>query len=422
MVSERRRLFLRLITLAIVGVVLAVSAWGIYAALRPRVVTTTPTTGPIIRAVYATGTISPVREFAIRAKRAGTLQTVLVDKGDRVATSQPVAIIADPSLTYALDKAQAELAEKLARAAADTSPVLAELDAKIRATGEMLDIARRDETRLRQLYEKQAGSSIDLDRAMDRVQGTTMNFESLKSERESAQLELEREVAFAQSALRTAQFNLAELTATSPIDGVVLDRPVSQGTRVAINEPLMRVADVAPDRLVMRAAVDEEDITRVSIGQKVIMTLYAFDGRAFEGKVKTIYAEADADRRTFEVDIDVLAPSDRFQPGMTGELAFVLEQKAAAKVLPSQAVQKDGSVYILRDGIIRRETPEIGVRAVDRAELIGGLADDAHVIISPIDPSLVGRHAREERVDPLAATGLGNPEAMKGAEAFKGWR
>ena len=35
--------------------------------------TTTVTTGPIIHAVYATGTISPVREYPIRARRAGTL-------------------------------------------------------------------------------------------------------------------------------------------------------------------------------------------------------------------------------------------------------------------------------------------------------------------------------------------------------------
>ena len=422
MATQRKKLLVRIIVFLVVGIVVLGSGYGVYATLRPVVTTTRLTTGPIIHAVYATGTISPVREYPIRSRRAGTLQAVLVDKGDRVATSQPVAIIADPSLTYAAEKAQAELVEKLARAESTSSPVLAEFDAKIRASAEMLDIAKRDEARLRQLFEKQAGSTTDLDRAMDRVQSTTMSVESMKSQRDSMVLELRREVAFAESALRSAQWDLAEQTSTSPIDGVVLDRPIAQGTRVAINEVLMRVADVTPERLVMRAAVDEEDITRVTLGQKVIMTLYAFEGQAFEGRVKTIYAEADPNRRTFEVDVEVLKPSDRFQPGMTGELAFVIAQKAEATVLPSQAVQKDGSVYVLEHGVIRRTTPEIGVRAVDRAELISGLGDDARVIISAVDATFIGKRAREIVADPRDANGLEKATAMRGADTFRGMK
>lgn len=420
--TQKRSLLLRVLGYAVLLIVLIAGAAAVYATLRPAVVTTTITTGPVVRAVYATGTISPVREYPIRSRRAGTLQQVLVDKGDHVATSQPVAIIADASLTYAVEKARAELEEKKARVDAASSPVLAEFDAKIRATNQLLDIAQRDEARLRQLAEKQAGSTTDLDRAMDRVQNTTMALESFKSQRASAELELRREFSFAESALRTAEFDFAEQTATSPIDGVVLDRPIAQGTRVAINEVLCRVADVTPQKLVMRAAVDEEDVTRVTVGQKVIMTLYAFEGDAFEGKVKTIYAEADPNRRTFEVDVEVVKPSDRFQPGMTGELAFVIEEKTSAHIVPSQAVQKDGTVYVIRGGVITQEKPQIGVRSIDRVEIVSGLPSDALVIISPLEPGSIGKHARVTEVDPHTAVGMDQAGAMKGAEAFKGWR
>ena len=172
----------------------------------------------------------------------------------------------------------------------------------------------------------------------------------------------------------------------------------------------------------MRAAVDEEDITHVTVGQKVIMTLYAFDAQAFEGRVKTIYAEADANRRTFEVDIEVLKPSDRFQPGMTGELAFVVTEKASAQIVPSQAVQKSGAVYVILDGVIKEEHPEIGVQSVDRVEIVSGLPADSKIIISPLEPKSIGKHARVTEVDPKIAIGADGATAMKGAEAFKGWR
>jgi HlyD family secretion protein len=400
--------------LVVLVVVLAVGvgAVALYANMRPKVVVTTLTRGPVVSAVYATGTVSPVREYPIRSKLEGTLEQVHVDKGDTVKAGQTLAIVADSSLTYAVERARAELVEKQARAEPETSPVLAEFDAKIRAYGEMLEIAKRDEARLRTLFEKQAGSSNDLDRAIDRVQTTWSTFESLKSQRDAKRLELQRDVAFAQSALKTAEWNLAEQNVESPIDGVVLDRPVSPGTRVPINEVLMRVADVTPSKLVMRAAVDEEDITRVRIGQRVIMTLYAFDEAKFEGRVKTIYAEADSNRRTFEVDIEILEPNERFQAGMTGELAFVLNEKADAAIVPAQALQ-EGHLYVVRNGIVERLTPKVGVQAVDRIEIIEGVPADAQVIISAITPDYAGRRVRVDFLDPRVAAGLNKTDDDK---------
>ena len=68
----------------------------------------------------------------------------------------------------------------------------------------------------------------------------------------------------------------------------------------------------------------------VKEGQMVRMTLYAYAGRTFEGRVKKIYDKADADRRTFEVDVDMVEKEPTFSAGMTGELAFVMAEKASA--------------------------------------------------------------------------------------------
>ena len=413
-----------IVRLLIVVVVLALLAAGVYvvfASLRPAVSVTRLVEGPVVRAVYATGTISPVREYAIRTPTAGTLEKVLVDKGDAVRVGQSLALVVDPALDYALDQAKAELLEKQERANASRSPVIAEFDARIASAAEQLTIAQREESRLRNLLESASRSATDLDRAADRTQTVVALLEGLKSQRASKLLELQREVATAEAAVRTAQWHIDQREAKSPIDGVVLDRPISQGTRVAVNDTLMRVADVTPARLVMRAAVDEEDITHVSVGQKVIMTLYAFSDQTFVGQVKTIYAEADPNRRTFEVDVAVDQPSDRFQAGMTGELAFVIAEREKASVLPSSAVQDDGVYIVNRAGAIERLTPTIGVRAVDRVEILDGLPADARVITSPIDAKLVGKTARATEVDPHSAAGL-NKGPSASQEAFKGWR
>jgi multidrug efflux pump subunit AcrA (membrane-fusion protein) len=397
----------------ILWIIVAIAAigGGVYAAVqfsRPTVTTTTLVRGPVIQAVYATGTIQPVREYPIRSNTAGIIEAVHVDKGSRVKLDMPLAVVADPALKYAAEKAQAELVEKQGRVA----PVIAEYDARILAMQARLDIAQREESRLRKLVESGTTSTTDLDRSSDVVKSLWSELESLKSQRTMRSLELDREIAVARSAVGTAEWNLHQQTLKSPIDaGTVLDRPLSPGTRVAVNDVVMRVADVSPANLVMRAAVDEEDITRVKLGQRVIVTLYAFDGAHFEGKVTQIYPEADPTRRTFEVDVALGddARKKELQSGMTGEIAFVIATKDDVKVLPSQSLQEN-AVYVLRGGKIERLEPKIGIRAVDRIEVLEGVPDDAVVIISPVTRDQVGTSARETRMDPHEAAGLNKPK------------
>src|SRR2546427_2550922 len=84
--------------------------------VSPVVVITEAVEGPVVQAFYSTGTIQPQREFPIKSNTAGILTEVKIDKGDHVAKGQPLAVVSDPSLVYAKDKAQAELDEKLKRA------------------------------------------------------------------------------------------------------------------------------------------------------------------------------------------------------------------------------------------------------------------------------------------------------------------
>lgn len=394
-------------------IVLLIALLGIggYTALhfsRATVTTTTVVRGPVIQAVYATGTIQPVREYPIRSNTAGIIEAVHVDKGSAVTRDQSLAVVLDPALRFAAEKAHAELVEKTGRVA----PALAEYDARITAMQARLEIAQREESRLRKLVESGSTSTTDLDRSTDAVKSLWSELESLKSQRNLRALELDREVAVAKSAAGTAQWNLQQQTLKSPIDGgTVLDRPLSPGTRVAVNDVVMRVADVTPANLVMRAAVDEEDITRVKLGQRVIVTLYAFDDAHFEGKVSQIYPEADPSRRTFEVDVAMGddARKKELQSGMTGEIAFVIATKDEVRVLPSQALQ-DGAVYVLRNGKIERIEPKIGIRAVDRIEVIDGIPDDATVIISPVTRDQIGQAVRETKMDPHEAAGLNKPK------------
>ncbi|MGB7158876.1 MAG: efflux RND transporter periplasmic adaptor subunit [Tepidisphaeraceae bacterium] len=406
------------LTAALVVGGLVMAGYVAFNFARPVVTVTEAVEAPVVQAFYSTGTVQPEREYPIKSNVAGIITEVRVDKGDRVTRGDALAIVAEPELKYAADKARAELVERQKRADPKTSPVLKEYEARVEAATGILEIAQREERRVSDLIGRNAASQTDLDKTLDRLKVAWGELESWKAQGAAKQFELERELEVAKAALSTAEWNLEQQTLKSPIDGVVLDRPTSLGTRLAINDRVMRIADVTPANLVMRAAVDEEDVTKVRIDQDVRMVLYSFPGQIIRGKVTRIYDQADEARRTFEVDVRLAETNDRLAPGMTGELAFIMDAKEKAVAVPAQSVQA-GTVYGVRDGHIVKFEAQVGLRSVERFEIIHGVAPGDRVVISPIGDLSEGKAVRTRYVDPVKAAGLNKPPPTD--SAFKGF-
>lgn len=418
LMKQSARVVARWVVLGAIGAAILV---GVAAAalrlLRPAVTVSEAVMGPVVEAFYATGTVEPQREYPIKSNVAGILTQILVDKGDRVNRGQVLATVSDPNLEYAYNKAKAELDEKIALADPKTSPPLQELDARIATQQTLLEIAQRERDRQKQLMEQNAASQMDLDRAIERARSSWAELQSYQAQREARRLALQREVKVARAAVDTAKWNQDLETVRSPIDGVVLDRPASLGTRLAINDHLMQIADVAPQQLVMRAAVDEEDRAKLRDKQTVKMVLYSFAGETLTGQVQRIYDRADPERRTFEVDIAFTPPEKRLHPGMTGELAFIMESKDRALVIPAQALQ-EGRVWTVVKGALKPVEAKIGLKSVERVEVLSGLQPGDRVVISPAADLAAGQRVRTTYEDPRKAAGLNKPPA---AGTFKGF-
>ena len=399
MATARSKRGWRLFTVAVVTALVAGLAAGVYAvASRPVVEVVEVATGPVVLAFYATGTLEPLREYAIRSHVDGVLVEVLVDKGQAVAAGELLAQVRSDEFEMRYRQAEAEYAMRHELASEAGSPVLSEFAAQIRAALEQLEIAQNEVARLRALEQIDLAVARELDVAREREVDVQSRIDALRAQLAARRIELARDEQVAASALDIARWNVERQRITSPIDGVVLDRPLAAGTRVRTTDDLMRVADVAPERLVMRAAVDEEDKTRLSVGQRVLITLYAYRERVFEGRVQTIYPQADRARRTYEVDVAIEFDA-AMSAGMTGELAFIVEERERALVIPSQAVQA-GAVWVVRSGRLERVQATLGLRSLERTEVLDGLRAGERVVVSAASDLGAGRKVRPRLVQP----------------------
>jgi RND family efflux transporter MFP subunit len=464
MTNPTKRPFVRWMILAAVGLALVV---GIVLAVRysrPAVVVTPLIEAEAVQAFYATGTLEPAdREYPRRAAVPGFVRPPegqrLIDKGEFVRQGQVIAVVYNDEYALARAKALADVTEKRLRADPASSPVLKGFDEQIAAIEQRLSVDRGEFERLQTAMRSGAAGQTDLNNALRTLKTDEGLLASLQSERGQAKLRLDRELAEAEAALQVADWNISQTYVVSPIDGYAMDKPAQPGTRVAANDLIVTIANTSPQNLVMRAQVDEEDITKVWLTpatqptdhpttepaaaqsattqsataqptttqpaapprepQVVRMTLYSFsdESTVFSGRVVKIYPKADPERRTFEVDVAIDKPSPLMKAGMTGELAFETARKAKAVVAPSQALQ-DGKFWVIRNGKLRPADARPGLRSVERVEVVGNLQPGDQVVISPVAGLDDGQSVRiGQQMDPIAAAELNKP---KKKELFRG--
>ncbi len=198
----------------------AVAWWWLDGPIAVSVVT--PTRGPAVDAIYATGTVEPTVMLPIAPRVAGRLLELKVDEGNSVRKGQLLARLDD----------------------ADLASTVEELEARARYAQSQYE---RAQNLVRQGF--MAKAEIDRTRA---------------------------DLDAAEAAVKRARSQRDYMSLTAPADGLDhpprrRDRPVHTGRPGAV-----LLSCCAPLRVT--AEVDEEDIARVHVGQKVVLRADALPG------------------------------------------------------------------------------------------------------------------------------------------------
>ncbi len=170
---------------------------------------------------------------------------------------------------------------------------------------------------------------------------------------------------------------------TSPIAGILAHAPIhSVGVQVIVTDT-WTVID--PSSLYFSADLDETDLKRVSVGQKVVVSLDAYPDRSIISSIYSIsYSPKETTSgTTYEVKIG-LSPSDNqdLRLGLNGTAGVVLSEKNNTLTLPASAITSSAgkSTVYLKDGRKYIEKPlEIGIENGGVVEILSGISEGDHV-------------------------------------------
>jgi len=182
---------------------------------------------------------------------------------------------------------------------------------------------------------------------------------------------------------RVAAETPPRLRFTSPIAGHVLEAEIPLGGAVEPADALLTLVDLSEVDVV--GEIPARDFASVRIGQRVRIRSAAYPGEIFEGEIKTIAANVDAQTGTQRVFVHTPNVDEKLRLGMRVTLAVLVEEQAQAIVVPRAAVRGEAGEFF-----VYRELPSSTAheRYYQRTSVVLGLRDDRFVEI--IDGVLPG--------------------------------
>jgi RND family efflux transporter MFP subunit len=292
-------------------------------------------------------------------KVAGRLETVTVRMGDRVNRGQVIARVEDREIQEQV---------KQAKASYDVAA------ATIRQREADLRLAQTNLDRSRNLYERELIPKQTFDDTDSRHQAAT------------AQLDLARaQFAQTQARLDELKINLSNTIITSPVSGFVAKRVLDPGGWVTPNTAFISVVDIGVVRLV--ANIVEKDVRRITQNLAASVEVDAYPGEKFTGRVAHISPVLDPATRTGQIEIDIANPDFRLKPGMYAKVAFTVDKKENALVIPTAAmVDLGGNRGVFMAGATEQgqvanfKKIEVGIVNQTLAEVTSGLSEGDSII------------------------------------------
>jgi RND family efflux transporter MFP subunit len=382
-------------------VVLAVSAAGLYPRVRavvaerqaPEVdvarateIVTTPGGSTALPVLVATGYVVARRSSDVGVKVGGRIAALTFEEGTRVRRGAVIAEIEHADIDAQLEAAR--------RAVAEAEALLAQT------------IAARDED-LR---------NLDRQRALAR-DGITTNANLTAAESAAAVSaarvkSAEAAIASARARVRVAEEALENTNVRAPFDGVVIKKRAEVGETVspfgvqgqASREggAIATIADLG--ELEVQTEVSENSVAKLTAAMPAEVTLQAYQGQAYQGRLRQIFPSADRAKAIVEVRVSILNADVHVKPEMTASVTFQ-EPRGPTRVgpesdrgqtfvgpvsdpivlVPKRAVSEQKGrtiVWVVTEGTAARRPVTLGADRIDQIEVKSGVLAGETVIVN----------------------------------------
>jgi RND family efflux transporter MFP subunit len=319
---------------------------------------TKATKGDITAELNVVGNLIGAQTVDVVPRTAGRLVTMNVKLGDRVSRGQTLARIEDQEINEQVKQAEAsfEVAQ-----------------ATIRQREADLKFAVVNFERSQNLFQRQLLPRQSLDDAEARQAASSAQLDLARAQLSQTQARLDE--------LRIAKSNT---NIVSPVNGFVGKRNIDVGAWASQQSPVASVVDISSVRLV--ANVVEKDLRLVNGGDPARVTVDAYPGETFSGRIARVAPVLDPATRTAEIEIEVPNGDFRLKPGMYARMSVSIESRRDTTLVPKVSVidyeGTRGVFTMTEDNKAKFQPLEIGIEDTERVEVRAGITSTDTIVTS----------------------------------------
>ena len=350
----------------------------------------------IVSTISTNGKIEPTNNFQSRTLGPALVSSVLVKEGDHVKAGQMLIRLDEAEAQSQLAHAKAQLRAAEADLAAvkkgGTQEEVLTNESNLAKAKTELEAAQRNYEALKKLQTTGAASAGEVEEARNRVtraqaeltllqQKTTQRYSGPEVAR------VEAAEADARAAVTAAEDILHHANVVAPTPGIVYSVPVKKGTFVNSGDLLVQVADL--EKMQVHAFVDEPEIGKLKVGQKVTLTWDAIPGRTWTGEVSHVPTTVvpRGTRSVGEVVCDVNNADLKLLPNVNVNVNIIVAEERNALTVSREAVAQDGNkryVYVVDGDRLKKTEVETAVSSPTRIEIVKGLQDNQTVALGSL--------------------------------------
>ena len=247
-----------------------------------------------------------------------------------------------------------------------------------------LQVAERNYTREKNLYAKQISSERDYLAAKGEFERSEAAY---RQSREALRLLDLPDSTIARITWGGAGNWLSLFPLLSPFSGTVIGRHLTVGEQVRPDETVFTIADL--DTVWIGVAIYQRDLGRVAVGDNAVVTVDAYPGEPFRGRIAYISNSLDPATRAADARVEIDNRRHRLRLGMfaTAQIALrSLGNQQRAAVVPLSAVQRVGDKSVVfieqQPGTYLPRQVLVGATSNNKMQVTSGLQPGDRVVTS----------------------------------------
>jgi RND family efflux transporter MFP subunit len=362
----------------------------------------------VSKEIRFSGSVEANTEVNVYPKVSAIIQEMRVSLGDTIKKDRLIAVLESDELRAQVAQAQAALEVVQAKWAqmnvgARSEEIAQAEDLVAKATASLKNV-EHNYRRMKVLFERgtvaerqfesaeleYAVAKADLNSAQERLD---MLLEGATKEDRQA---LQAQVNQARAALDLARIRLSYTRITSPIDGTISERLFDAGDLALPTKTLVTV--VRMDTVKVIVYVPENQIRFMAPGLQAQLTVAAYPGQVFYGKIDAVSPTLNPATRMFSVEIKVMNEDRLLRPGMFAAVSLSVDPHPNALLVPKGAVLyreqylentvnseveigQVNYVFVVEDGTVHMRKVSLGHESDTMVEVCDGVTMGEQVVI-----------------------------------------